>query len=109
MVGDTFVFDGVVHVGDMSFENMKYVPSPEEIEHILARTKRLLGEVMDVRMGDDILPAGKGSLEANYDVMFRNAPTDMAVVGNLPFFGRDNIYKDPDWPLTINYRLAEAY
>jgi predicted TIM-barrel fold metal-dependent hydrolase len=109
MVGDTFVFDGVVHVSDMSFEHMKFTPTPEEIEAILDRTERLLGGIIDHRMGNDVSDVAKGSPEANYDVIFRNAPTDMAVVGNLPFFGRDNLYKDPNYPLTVNYRLAQAY
>lgn len=109
MIGDTFVFDGVVHVMDFSFENMDKIPDVEEVEAILDRTKRLLGGLIDARMGPDVTEPMKGSAEANYDVMFTDAPTDMAIVGNLPFFGRDNIYKDADYPLTMNYRLAERF
>jgi len=110
MVDDTFVFDGVVHVADFSFENLKARPNPEQIDAFISAVRRALGGVVTVTMGDDVSDVAKGSTEANYDVIFRDAPTDMAVVGNLPFFGREGaLYKDADWPLTLNYRLAEAH
>ncbi len=104
-----FVVDGVVHVSDLSFEHLKSIPTPEQVEAILDRTQRLLGGLLDHRMGNDISEEAKGTPEANYDVVFGNAPTDMALVGSLPFFGRDNNYIDPDHPLMVNHRLAAAY
>jgi predicted TIM-barrel fold metal-dependent hydrolase len=109
VIEDVFVFDGVVHVSDLSFEHMKTRPTPDEVEAILERTQRLLGGLIDLRMGDDISEEAKGTPSANYDVIFRNAPTDMAAVGSLPFFGRANNYVDPDHPLMVNHRLAAAY
>ena len=109
MIGETFVFDGVVHVADLSFDHVKKIPSPEQVEAMLDRTSRLLGGLLDHRMGDDVSEEARGTPSANYDILFRNAPTDMAAVGSLPFFGRANNYVDPDHPLMVNYRLAEAY
>ena len=109
MIGETFVFDGVAHVADLSFEHMKVRPTPEQVEAMLDRTQRLIGGLLDHRMGDDVSEEAKGTPEANYDVIFRHAPTDMAAVGSLPFFGRANGYVDPDHPLMVNYRFAAAY
>jgi predicted TIM-barrel fold metal-dependent hydrolase len=109
LIRDTFVFDGVVHVADLSFDHMKVRPTPEQVEAILDRTKRLLGGLIDQRMGDDISEEAKGTPSANYDVIFGNAPTDMAAVGSLPFFGTANNYINADHPLMVNYGLAKAY
>lgn len=109
MLDDMFVIDGVVHVADLSFEHLKAIPTSEQIAAQLDRTKRLMGGLLDHRMGNDISEEAKGTPSANYDVIFGQAPTDMAVVGSLPFFGKANNYIDPDHPLMVNHRMAAAY
>jgi hypothetical protein len=83
LIGETFIFDGVVHVAGLSFDHMESRPTPEEVEAILDRTKRLLGGLPDYWMGDGISEEAKRSRKANYDVIGGNAPTDMAAVGSL--------------------------
>jgi predicted TIM-barrel fold metal-dependent hydrolase len=116
MLDDVFIFDGVVHVVDWSFEHLSDdagLRDPELRKHVIELTHRLTGGVFNLgdakAAGDEVPEFLNGTLEANYDMMFNQSPTDIAVVGNLPFFGRSDPYKDPEHSIKINHALAAAH
>jgi uncharacterized protein len=112
MIDDVFVVDGVVHVMDFSFDHLKVIPTPEEQKIALEFAKRYLGPMVDRGIGPDVEDYRKGSAEANYNLLFREGPTDMAIVGNIPFNGINGfnmMYDDPDYLLNMNHRMSQLY
>lgn len=115
MYDGMFVFDSVIHVVDYSPDHMKADVAwrdPELVAEMIRLSKVLTGGVFDVDWRDDShSPAIRGNLGANYDVMFGNAPTDMAVVGSLPFGPgtASDLYEDPEYFIKLNHGFVEAY
>lgn len=115
MIDNAFVFDAVVHVVDWSIDAMKddaEFRNPEVQAEMMRLSRVLTGGVFDADVSR-ISPTGAlaGSHEANFDMLFRHAPTDMAVVGSLPFGPgtTSDLYEDPDHFLKVNYGFAKAY
>jgi uncharacterized protein len=115
MIDGTFVFDGVVHLIDWSLDAMKEdspFRDPELRVEMIRLSKILTGGVYGGDVSDaDISAALLGSHEANYELIFRNSPTDMAVVGSLPFGPGtpSDLYQDPDHFIKVNHGFAAAY
>ena len=115
MIDGTFVFDGVVHLIDWSLDAMKEdspFRDPEVRVEMMRLAKILTGGVYGGNARDvDISAALTGSHEANYELIFRNSPTDMAVVGSLPFGPgtASDLYQDPDHFIKVNHGFAAAY
>ncbi|WP_167064660.1 amidohydrolase family protein [Burkholderia sp. Ax-1719] len=115
MLDNTFVFDAVIHVVDWSIEAMKSDASfrdPEVQAEMMRLSKLLTGGVFEADVSKiNVNDALKGSREANYDVMFRNAPTDMGIVGSLPFGPgtASDLYADPEHFIKVNHGFAAAY
>jgi uncharacterized protein len=115
MIDGTFVFDGVVHLIDWSLDAMKEdspFKDPEIRAEMIRLSRILTGGVYGGNGGDvDISDALRGSHEANYELIFRNSPTDMAIVGSLPFGPGtpSDQYQDPDHFIRVNHGFAAAY
>jgi predicted TIM-barrel fold metal-dependent hydrolase len=115
MIDGTFVFDGVVHVIDWSIDAMKEDAAfrdPEVQAEMIRLSKVLTGGVFEADISKiSITDALKGSHEANYDLIFRNSPTDMAIVGSLPFGPgtTSDLYQDPDHFIKVNHGFASEY
>lgn len=112
MIDDAFVIDGAVHVVDWSFDHLSSRSRLHDPETRLAELElydRLLGGIFDFTELEHGVPdAMTGSEEANYELLFKQSPTDMAIVGSLAF-GPSDEYDDPDYSLKINHRFAAAY
>ncbi len=115
MIDGIFVFDGVVHLIDWSPDAMKEdspARDPKVRAEMIRLSKILTGGVYGGdAQGIDISDALLGSQDANYDLIFRNSPTDMAVIGSLPFGPGtpSDLYQDPDHFIKLNHGFAAAY
>lgn len=113
MIDDIFVLDGVVHIVDFLFEleNLSrdtQESGASELQEALKLEERVTGNVFDLSplLSDEPPPALTGSLEANFEVIFSEAPTDMAVIGSLPV--NPTVGKvDPS--VQLNHAFAAAY
>jgi uncharacterized protein len=103
MIDQTFVFDGVIHLPDLSVD-----------EELLVQTidlgDRLTGGLVDTAalMSGDIPASLTGHHEAIYDVVFNQSPTDMGMIGNMPFVSID-VLDDPDRLLKLAHGFASQY
>lgn len=115
MYDGMFVFDAVIHVVDWSIDKMKEgvaFRDPELVEEMVRLNKVLTGGVFDIdARKPDFSAAMLGSYEANYDTMFGQAPTDMGVVGSLPFGPGtpSDLYADEDYFIKLNHGFAATY
>ncbi|HEU4600216.1 MAG TPA: amidohydrolase family protein [Solirubrobacterales bacterium] len=113
MIDDIFIFDGVVHVIDWSLAFEKSPgedPSAGETEREKAinLAQRVTGNVFDFSpmLQGEPPDAMKGSPAANYEVIFGQSPTDMAMVGSLPV---EPTAGDVDPSIRLNHAFASAY
>jgi uncharacterized protein len=112
LLNDTFIFDGVVHVLDWSMEKLSD-RSPEERatrEEEIRLGEILTGDVFDLTsmVTKELPEAMAGSPEANYDLIFGESPTDMAMVGSLPVEPVDE-HEAPSESIRLNHAFASAY
>jgi uncharacterized protein len=115
MIDKAFVFDAAVHVMDWSVDRMKdgvAFKDPELVGELIRLNQVLVGGVFEADPGAADLPDDMtGSIQANYDTIFGQAPTDMAVVGSLAFGPgtQSELYEDPNYFLKLNHAFAAAY
>lgn len=86
--------------------------NPETQAEMMRLSKLLTGGVFEADVSKiNLNDALKGSHEANYDLMFRNAPTDMGIIGSLPFGPgtSSDLYQDPEHFIKVNHGFAAAY
>lgn len=113
MLGDTFVIDGVVHVVDFSMEHMgenAALADPKMREAFWDLSIRITGGMFPYREGllrGELPSSLTPSTEANYQIVFGGTPTDMAIVGCIPF--GDDQYVISDYTVKINHAFAKAY
>jgi hypothetical protein len=113
MIDDVFIFDGVVHVVDWSLESLRSdlnLADPAVREETIKLANRLTGDVFDFSsmMTGELPEAMKGTPAANYDLIFGQAPTDIAMVGSLAF-GPSDEYLEPNYSIKLNHQFAAAY
>lgn len=113
MVGDTFIIDGVVHVVDFSLDHMAEnaaLADPELRADFAELSIRITGGIFPFKeelLRGEVPPALTPSPEVNYEIIFNQSPTDMAIVGAIPFGGED--YVIDDYSVKINHAFASAY
>jgi predicted TIM-barrel fold metal-dependent hydrolase len=113
MIDDIFVLDGVVHIVDWSFDHVKkdsFVYDAYYNVKAAEISNRLVGGIVDFDQlrGNTIPDSMKGYPDANYELIFKKSPTDMAMVGSLAFGPADE-YIEPEYSLKINHRFAAAH
>lgn len=108
MIDDIFVFDNVIHIYDMSDDNLKR-------DNPSARRSReqILNSVgprrpLDSRRAfpDDFNWARHWATEEVYDLVFKSSPTDMAMAQVVPMF---DWFEDWYSPVRAQYEMARAY
>jgi uncharacterized protein len=104
LIDDIFVFDHVIHVYDMSDANLRAdrPDAPGAREQLLAsgRRGRPDGYLADVDF------ARSWSIEEMYEMVFVEAPTDMAMAQVVPLF---DWYEDFFAPVQRQHAMAAAY
>lgn len=100
---DIFVFDNVIHLHDMSPENLR-----DDVPSSRASTDLALGLGAAFRQlhGYDYDQATRFSVEVMYDMVFRQSPTDMAMAQVVPIF---DWYREWWAPVQLQHAMAEAY
>ena len=117
MIDDTFVFDGVCHIVDFARDHLlEGAPEADDamMEQGFEVAVKLTGGLFDpdVIVRGETPPSLAGSVEGVYDLMFKNSPTDMAMIGNLPFappFVSFVSFNDPDYLRNLSHRFATTY
>jgi predicted TIM-barrel fold metal-dependent hydrolase len=103
MIDDIFVFDNVIHVYDMSDENMR----TDESTAVHGRTQMVgLGEATRWPGYDGIELSRRWAPEDLYDMVFVQAPTDMAMAQVVPIY---DWYKDFFAPVHAQHAMAQKY
>ena len=103
MIDDIFVFDNVIHLHDMSPENLR-----DDVPSTRASTDLALGlgEGFKGMHGYEYDQATKFSVEVMYDMVFEQSPTDMAMAQVVPIF---DWYRDWWAPVQLQWEMAQAY
>jgi uncharacterized protein len=104
LIDGIFVFDHVIHVYDMSDDNLRTdrADAPGAREQLLesGRRGRPHGYLADVDF------ARRWSLEEMYEMVFVDAPTDLAMAQVVPLF---DWYEDFFAPVERQHAMAAAY
>lgn len=113
MIDDIFVLDGIVHMIDWSLAyghaaDDEPGEGESEREREIKLAQRATGNVFDFTpmLKGEPPEALQGSTAANFDLIFGQSPTDMAVVGSLPL---EPVPAAQDPSLTLNHAFASAY
>jgi predicted TIM-barrel fold metal-dependent hydrolase len=108
MIGDIFVFDNVIHVYDLSTENLR----TERADSLAARDQ-VLASVRGQRapgtaMNDDptFNWAKRWETREMYDLVFGSSATDMAMAQVVPMF---DWFKDWYAPVKAQHAMSQAY
>jgi len=105
MIDNIFIFDNVIHLYDLSQQNVRTDRSDaqQSRDHALEETSRLRWP----------LPENEGfdwgrrwGVEDMYDLVFKQAPTDMAMAQVVPMF---DWFKDWYAPVKTQHAMAAAY
>jgi hypothetical protein len=102
MIDDCFVFDCVVHRIDMSAENLAEREDTEPVIDSIVVGSRLM-QAPEYHTNNY---RKRFSVEELYEMVFVEAPTDMAMVQVVPQF---EWFKDFYAPVRLQYELAQAY
>jgi uncharacterized protein len=100
VIDGIFVFDNVIHVYDLSTENLRTdVPDAEHARQVMMRP------TFGGRVSSD--QAGKRwSIDEMYALVFERSQTDMAMAQVVPIF---DWYKDWFAPVKAQHAMAQAY
>lgn len=99
MIEGMFIFDNVVHVYDMSDENLRDDRRDVEVSR---KTMVAFGELYNPTMSF----ARRWTTEEMHRMVFEEAPTDMAMAQVVPIF---DWFKDWFAPVAAQHALAAAY
>jgi len=103
MIDGIFVFDCVIHLHDMSNENLN--PHRSDSTHV--RNMQVgMGEMLRPIHGGDLDYATRTSVEDMYRLVFEESPTDMAMAQVVPVF---DWYPDFWAPVALQHAMAAAY
>lgn len=103
MIDDMFVFDCVIHVHDMSDDNLE----PARSDSRQVRDMQVgMGEMLRGIHGDDLDYATRVSVQDMHRLVFEESPTDMAMAQVVPVFDWYQSY----WaPIDLQHAMAVAY
>jgi len=103
MIDDIFVFDCVIHLHDMSNENL----NPSRSDSTFVRDMQVgMGEMLRQVHGGDLDYATRTSVEDMHRLVFEESPTDMAMAQVVPVF---DWYPDFWAPVDLQHAMAAAY
>jgi len=118
MINDALVFDSTLHLADLSAEGLGDVHTDKSSMDITVElTNRLVGglanlDLLGYRRDDgtyEFPPEFGGTIEAMYDWAFRQAPMDMALLGNVPVIPTGAILREPGKYLDFVGEMVKAY
>jgi predicted TIM-barrel fold metal-dependent hydrolase len=108
MINDIFVFDNVIHVYDLSNDNVR----PDRSDAFAARDQ-VIKYTDGLRWPNNRMPndpsfswARRWEVEEMYDLVFGSAMTDIAMAQVVPMF---DWFKDWYSPVKAQYAMASAY
>jgi uncharacterized protein len=103
MIDGMFVFDCVIHLHDMSDENLN--PARYDSTHV--RDMQVgMGEMLRPLHGGTLDYATRTSVEDMYRLVFEESPTDMAMAQVVPVF---DWYPEFWAPVALQHAMAEAF
>jgi predicted TIM-barrel fold metal-dependent hydrolase len=108
MLNDIFVFDNVIHVYDLSDENVR-MDRPDALparDQSIVYTDMLRWPGLPLHDDRSFSWARRWETEEMYDLVFRSSVTDMAMAQVVPMF---DWYKDWYSPIKAQYAMAQAY
>jgi predicted TIM-barrel fold metal-dependent hydrolase len=108
MLGDVFVFDNVIHVYDMSPENIRQ-DRPDAVgarDQVLGHTRGLRWPGTPIHDDPGFNWGRRWQVEEMYDLVFASSATDMAMAQVVPMF---DWFKDWYAPLKAQHAMAQAY
>ena len=105
MIGDIFVFDNVIHVYDLSRENLREDRDDAEFGRDSILAIGAAGRLPEYNANGQEF-AKKWTLEEIYDMVFVQAPTDMAMAQVVPVF---DWFKDFFSPIRTQHAMAQMY
>ena len=99
MIDEIFIFDNVIHLHDMSTENLT---ERRDAQHV--RTMQVgMGEMLRPLHGGEIDYSTRLSVDDMYDMVFVKSPTDMAMAQTVPVF---DWYQDFWAPVALQHAMA---
>jgi uncharacterized protein len=108
MLGDIFVFDNVIHVYDMSEDNIRR-DRPDALparDQVMGHTRSLRWPGMPIHDDPDFNWARRWDVEEMYDLVFASSATDMAMAQTVPMF---DWFKEWYAPVRAQHAMASAY
>ena len=106
MIDGIFIFDNVIHVYDMSDDNLRSdkADAVEGRDHLLAIGRG--GRLPAYNEDEGLNFSKRWSVEELYDMVFIDAPTDLAMAQVVPIF---DWFEDFFAPVYAQHAMAEAY
>jgi uncharacterized protein len=108
VLGDIFVFDNVIHVYDMSTQNIR-LDRPDALaarDQVMAHTRNLRWPGLPIHDDPSFDWARRWQLDEMYDLVFGSSVTDMAMAQTVPMF---DWFKDWYAPVKAQHAMAQAY
>lgn len=108
MIDDIFVFDNVIHLYDLSQENVRRdAPDAQGArDHTLEEVSRLRWTGYPLHDDKAFDWGRRWGVQDMYDLVFKKAPTDMAMAQVVPMF---DWFKDWYAPVKSQHAMAQAY
>lgn len=108
MIGDIFVFDNVIHVYDMSSENLRRDRDDAQSsrDQVLRQVRGLRWPGVPLHDDPSFDWARRWEVQEMYDLVFASSPTDMAMAQVVPMF---DWFKDWYAPVRAQHAMAAAY
>ncbi|HEV7444480.1 MAG TPA: amidohydrolase family protein [Steroidobacteraceae bacterium] len=108
MLGDIFVFDNVIHVYDMSPENIR-TDRPDALQarnQVLSHVRAVRWPGVPLHDDPSFDWGRRWQTQEMYDLVFGSSATDMAMAQVVPMF---DWFKDWYAPIRAQYEMARAY
>ncbi|MFM0277750.1 amidohydrolase family protein [Paraburkholderia sediminicola] len=108
MIDDIFVFDNVIHLYDLSEANIRRdrADARPVLEQTLAEVKDLRWKGYPLHDDAQFDWGRRWNVDDMYDLVFRQAPTDMAMAQVVPMF---DWFTDWYAPVTTQHQMAATY
>ena len=108
MIGDIFIFDNVIHLYDLSQQNVRTdrADAQPARDHTLDEVARLRWTGYPLHEDKGFDWGRRWGVEDMYDLVFKQAPTDMAMAQVVPMF---DWLKDWYAPIQSQHAMAAAY
>ncbi len=108
MIDQTFIFDNVIHLYDLSQSNVRSdrADAQDARDHTLDEVSRLRWTGYPLHEDRSFDWGRRWGVEEMYDLVFQQAPTDMAMAQVVPMF---DWFKDWYAPIRSQHAMAAAY